>query len=272
MNVLTEEMLRAEQLDPGTERYRVPEGTFVTRAAEDYLRERGIILERGAADGTAGNGALNSAVPGSGTDAPHAWKSMTRKAFAAGGKARYIDLETGEALSEKPEDMTHLRENLLVPKTHRRIRFRGSLDGLQARILLLAKQAGEDGEPGLKEDLKEILRLVRNVLGAEVLDRPLPEHTMLGLTEEGLHRMSHNVKKTFGIDHPIPSEDMSFPALRLNELRTQVREAELSAADAFEEEGDPLKIIREMNRLSSAVYILFLRELTGYYREKHSTL
>ena len=44
---------------------------------------------------------------------------------------------------------------------------------------------------------------------------------------------------------------------RLNSLRTQVRQTELAAAQAFPEGRED--IIRGLNRLSSAVYILMLK-------------
>ena len=53
------------------------------------------------------------------------------------GKPVFVNLETGRECAEKPEEMTHLRGNLLVSKTHPRIAFRGQLDSLLAEILLL---------------------------------------------------------------------------------------------------------------------------------------
>ena len=48
------------------------------------------------------------------------------------GKPVFVNLETGRECAEKPEEMTHLRGNLLVSKTHPRIAFRGQLDSLLA--------------------------------------------------------------------------------------------------------------------------------------------
>ena len=44
---------------------------------------------------------------------------------------RYRLLDGG-FLEEKPEHMTHLHSDLLVPKTHPRILFRGKMDTLEA--------------------------------------------------------------------------------------------------------------------------------------------
>ena len=152
--------------------------------------------------------------------------------------------------------MTHLRGNLLVPKTHPRIALRGHLDGLQARVLLMQAKYKED--EALRAALDSVLCYLRAILGAEVKEERLGEILLFGLGHEELRRMSHNVKEYFGIEHPVPDPTMGEQALELNLLRTQVREAELSAANAFHE-GDTLGIIRHLNRLSSGIYILFCK-------------
>ena len=58
------------------------------------------------------------------------------------GKPVFVNLETGRECAEKPEEMTHLRGNLLVSKTHPRIAFRGQLDSLLAEILQLLLKVG----------------------------------------------------------------------------------------------------------------------------------
>lgn len=255
--------------------FRIPGGTFVTPTAKEYLRERGIALAEGAGTAdrtpenvkryTAGNAVRPdvkepSAV--SGSTGPYA--AMTRTPIDKNAKTPYVDHVTGEGLAEKPEDMTHLRGNRLVKKTHPRIAFRGKLDGLQAKILLLEAELPD--HPDLAADLEELLGFVQKLLGAEVRGVKTEELTLFGLSHKELREMSHNVKKHFGIEHPVPCASMGKPALMLNLLRTEVREAELSAAQAFEDEDDDLGIIEHLNRLSSGVYILFCRVLTGYYR------
>ena len=54
--------------------------------------------------------------------------------------------------------------------------------------------------------------------------------------------------------------------LRLNRCRCAAREAELSAAEAFtDREGIPTRedLLRAMNRLSSVLYLLMIREKAG---------
>jgi len=62
-------------------------------------------------------------------------------------------LLNGALLREKPEHMTHLNGDLLVLKTHPRIRFRGLLDTLEAELLWCAFHTEGD----LRKDLEQIL-------------------------------------------------------------------------------------------------------------------
>ena len=155
-----------------------------------------------------------------------------------------------------------------MPKTHPRIAFRGQLDSLQAEIICLQAEACDRKQEKLVTDLGDILYGVRCILGAEVKEEPLEPMKILGMTDKELRENSHNVKKYLGIDHPIPDYTMGRMAAELNRLRAKVREAELSAARAFmTAEGvvERPDIIRNLNRLSSGVYIVFCRWLAGYY-------
>ena len=53
--------------------------------------------------------------------------------------------------------------------------------------------------------------------------------------------------------------------VEINSLRAQAREAEIAAVRAVPERLD---ILRAMNRLSSAVYVIFCRQLSGWYETK----
>ncbi|MCB6608563.1 hypothetical protein V3C10_02235 [[Clostridium] symbiosum] len=243
MKVLTEADLRTEQISRADREYRVPQGTFVTPSAKEFLRDRGVELIFDCVN-------------------PSSHAAMTRTPIKKQGGRTYIDAATGEGYGEKPEDMTHLRGNLLVPKTHPRIELRGRIDGLQARVLLM--QAKNQDNRELCRELDSVLQYLREILGAEVKEEPLSEVRLFGLEHSEIRRMSHNVKEYFGIEHPIPDCTMGETALELNLLRTQVREAELSAANAFPQ-GDPLGIIEHLNRLSSGIYILFCRVVSGLH-------
>ena len=242
--ILTENDLRSHPPAPGARQYQVEEGTFVTESARSWLEKRDIqlvILPKGRMCG-----------------------GMSRTPLPDRGSRTYLDAATGLPLGrEKPEEMTHLRGNLLVKKTHPRIAFRGRIDSLEAAILEAQVLADRENAPHVRDGLGEVLEQVHLVLGAEVKDQPLEEVPILGMDQARLRQVSHNVKGAFGIDHPIPSWEMGELALRLNTLRTQVRETELAAAVAFEAPGETPRpdIIRALNRLSSAVYILFCKLL-----------
>ena len=130
-----------------------------------------------------------------------------------------------------------------------------------ARVLELQCRAAEEGREELLHQLGEVLQALRSVLAAEVKEEPVPPFTLFGLDSAGLRRVSHHVKEEIGIPHPIPDWTMGSLALGLNTLRTQVRETELIAAEAFMvgEECSRKDIIEALNRLSSGVYILFCR-------------
>lgn len=165
---------------------------------------------------------------------------------------RYVGLDGGW-YDEKPEHMTQLEGNTLVPKTHPRIAFRGKLDTLQAQVILLSLE-----EPGLKASLAEILEFLRRMLRCEVLGESFPFGTLFGLPEEQLRKISQLPQKYLGTPHFMPGPGDGAAIARLNVLRTQVREAELLAAAAFPASRED--ILRGLNRLSSAVYILMLKQ------------
>lgn len=187
----------------------------------------------------------------------------------AEGRPRYRLDGSQQELNHKPEAMTHLRGNVLVPKTDPRIAFRGKLDSLMAYILELQLLAEEKGETKVLQDLDDLLDFTRKLLAAEVKGEALPPLRLLGMTSEDVRDVSHHVKREFGINHPIPSYKMGAVCVGLNRLRTQVREVELAAALAFDSEGTCTRtdLVEGLNRLSSAVYIIFCRTLSGKARE-----
>ena len=171
---------------------------------------------------------------------------------AENAKITRFETEDGSFFEEKPEHMTQLSGNLLVPKNHPRIIFRGKLDSLEAALLLAAGELPEQAKA-----LTEILDCVRKILRCEVLEEPFVPEKLWGLTEEEQRVRSQNPKKYYGCPHFMPQATDSPAILRLNQLRTQIRETELAAAAAFGRERTD--ILRALNRLSSLVYILMLQ-------------
>lgn len=234
--IITETDLRSRCLPEGTQRFEAEAGVFITESARAYLEKRNIelVLLPAQSRETAGH--------------------------------TYVDAATGLPMSSKPEDMTHLRGNLLVPKTNLRIALRGKLDSLESEVLEAQAMAHCQGDTELRNNLGDVLEHLRYVLGAEVKEQLLEERPLFGLCQGELHRISHNVQSEFGMaTHPVPTWEMGALALRLNSIRAQVRETELAAVAAFSAEGEKPRpdLVRELNRLSSAVYILFCRLVAG---------
>ena len=87
---------------------------------------------------------------------------------ASTAKTKDYLMPNGATTTEKPEHMTHLRGNILVPKTNPIIAFRGAMDTLQAEILLAQLQVA----PSFQQKLEQILTLARNILRWEVMEEP----------------------------------------------------------------------------------------------------
>lgn len=164
----------------------------------------------------------------------------------------------GAIYENKPEHMTHLNGEILVPKTHPRIRFRGGIDTLESAILLC-----QNRYTALEQPLQQVLELARRLIRCDVLDEPVGDFALCGLTQEQQREQSHFPQKHFGIAHFMPDCRDTGMILELNKLRCLTRNAELLAVEAFaDQQGIPTRtdILQAMNRMSSMLYILMLRE------------
>lgn len=166
-------------------------------------------------------------------------------------------LLSGGYVKVKAEHLTHLQGNILVSKDHPRIVFRGEMDALQAEILLCQVEI-----PQVREELGEILALARQILRCDVLEEPLEEKKLCGLTQEELRSHSHRPQDYYGQPHFMPEWGDGMQILKLNRLRCSVRSAERKALEAFRDrEGKPMRtdILQALNRMSSMVYILMVK-------------
>lgn len=197
------------------------------------------------------------------TSAARDWLSRERIPIlpAEQAKPERYRLLSGGFTEEKPEHMTHLSGEVLVPKNHPRILFRGKMDTLESE-LLLCQLSCKDLSPALEE----ILALARTILRCEVLNEPLKESTLCGLSEEAQRRRSHFPQEYYGQPHFMPAVSDGEAVLRLNRARCAAREAELAAVSAFSDrEGNPTRpdILRSLNRMSSMLYILMIQQKAG---------
>ena len=87
----------------------------------------------------------------------------------------------GAELREKPEHMTHLDAQVLVPKDHPRIRFRGCVDSLEADLLLAQREAHDEGYRAICKDLGDALEFARQALRRDVLNEPMEPMRLGGL-------------------------------------------------------------------------------------------
>ena len=170
---------------------------------------------------------------------------------------RYRLLSGGYA-EEKPEHMTHLNGEVLVLKIHPRIRFRGKMDTLEAELILCQLV------PGAPEGaLGEILDLSRKILRCDVLEEPLRQDTLCGLTQAEQRERSHMPQDYYGQPHFMPQASDGSVIAGLNRARCFAREAELAAVEAFSDRDRNLireDIPKALNRMSSMLYLLMIQE------------
>ena len=183
------------------------------------------------------------------TSAARDYLSRERIEIRPGEQAKQdcFPLLTGGFLTEKPEHMTHLNGDFLVVKDHPRIIFRGKLDTLEAELILCQLV------PGAPEGaLGEILDLSRKILRCDVLEEPLRQDTLCGLTQDEQRGRSH-----------MPQASDGSVIAGLNRARCFAREAELAAVETFSDrEGNLLRedIPKALNRMSSMLYLLMIQE------------
>lgn len=202
--------------------YFLPKGDLLTSEARDYLSGGHIEIREGS-----------------------------------GEIAAYTRLDGG-ILEEKPENMTHLRGNVLVPKTHPRIVLRGKLDALEAELLLAQKHS----PPPYDRELGELLDYTRHLIRYEVMEEPVPEGQLLGMTSREQRERSHHPEKYYGQPHFMPAATDSEALLQVNRARCAARQAELAGVAAFtDRDGQVMRsdLMKGMNRLSSLLWIIMIR-------------
>lgn len=248
MKVLTEQMLRSEILNKDVSEYRVDSDVFITPSAKEYLASRKINIII--------NSNTNSKDSGSSTSKPKSYGIREIENIET-----YIDYETKKTLTTKPENYTHLYDNVLVEKSHPRIVLRGKLDSLLSLIIDIQYEFKERHEDKLLEYLNRFQKLIHTVLYSEVTGKALELDTIFGFTEKDIRNISHHPKEYFGCDHIFVNSSMPITVIKLNLIRTNVREVELAMYNALKNEREDL--IRLLNRMSSVVYILMLIAYTG---------
>ena len=160
-----------------------------------------------------------------------------------------------KSTGEKPEHMTHLNAETLVEKTHPRIRFRGMVDLLEGELLLTIGQC-----PGWEKPLGEVLELARKLIRWDVLEEPVEEFTLGGMSAEQLRRRSHRPQEYYEVAHFMPTAADPRALLLVNRLRALTRQTELAAVAAFPHRQD---MVRTLNRMSSYLYLVMIQMKKG---------
>ncbi len=173
-------------------------------------------------------------------------------------KPERFRLMSGGFVEQKGEHLTHLNGDVLVPKTHPRIAFRGAMDTLEAEMLLCQLVLGEPW----RKQVGEILEFARILLRCEVLGEPVKQERLCGLTAGEIRERSHRPQDFYGQAHFMPSVEDGEAILRLNRVRCAARHAELMAVAAFQDrEGNPTRVdlLQAMNRMSSMIWIMMIQ-------------
>ena len=176
-------------------------------------------------------------------------------------KPQRYRLLSGGYVEGKPEQMTHLNGDVLVPKTHPRIVFRGKMDTLESELILC-----QLADKSLENPVGEILGLARQIIRCDVLEEPLAWDTLCGLTESQQRTRSHFPQEYYGQPHFMPSFSDGMVIARLNRARCAAREAELASMDAFSDREGKLTrqdIPQALNRMSSMLYLLMIQKKAG---------
>ena len=194
----------------------------------------------------------------------------------------YLLLDSGEVVEEKPEAYTHLKGKSLVPKSHKRIKFRGQLDKLEALFIDSIIEIQCSGFRELVSDLTLIFEYTKKIMRAEVLEEELPFIDFKGWSDKDIREYSHYPDKYFGVKHVSPDPRYGKIVAKLNLLRVQIRELEITAVETFFRgeaslnEGNPNEdeskikgradIILALNRMSSLLYITMCQYMGGFYK------
>ena len=105
--MITEALLREQLRAETPETFYIPEGKILSPAAREYLQQRKIKISKDPPPAPA---------------VPEEPKTVVTEAPVQ-PVAKYVDEETGAFYTEKPEHMTHLYGNVLIPKAHPHIFF-----------------------------------------------------------------------------------------------------------------------------------------------------
>ena len=250
MNIVTESELRELWQNGRGQLPPFPPGTRFSAAAQDFLKSQRLEVRFEAA-GVGSPGPVQAD-----------WNKPGTFPVVLTGPMP-VCTECGQPLHAKPEHLTQLDAGHFAPKTHPRLILRGRVDSLNGLVMLTAAVARRFDLLDLARELDTLAAYCREIMSAEYNLRPAAPLSLLGKNADELHDISHWPEKHLGIPHLVPGPHDHEMLHWLNVLRTQSREVEVVALQAFPPDGlDPAgvgaSLAHALNRLSSAVYVLEL--------------
>lgn len=253
--VVTEAELRDQLRRPTVgARVVVPAGARLSPAAADFVREWSLVTVEGAPD----------ADPPASPDAAGAWDTAATFPLNLSGDVP-LCTGCGMPVTDKADALTQLNAHHYAPKTHPRIRLRGRIDSLHALVGLVQHLALRAGEDALARDLGTLAAYCRELTSAEYNERTVAELRLAEWDAEAIHRATHDPVGTLGVQHlTLAGVDAELQHW-LNVARTDCREIEILALEAFGSPHHPYgaSICHAFNRLSSVLYFLQLRLKAG---------
>lgn len=230
---------------------RIAPGARLSPAAADFVAQWALVVEE-APPGVVERDA------GAGNRRPE-WDVPSRFPVVSGEVP--LCTACGSPVHDKSDGQTQLNAAHYTAKTHPRIVLRGRMDSLHALVLMAQQQALSAGRTETAGSLATLAAYCRELLSAEYNERPVGEAAVDGLDLEEIRRATHDPKGVLGIDHLTIDGSASMLQQFLNVLRTQSREVEIVAFEAFPSPHHPYgaSICHALNRFSSIVYFLQLR-------------
>lgn len=281
MAVITESTIRAKFRQIEDQIYYIPKGDILTPSARQYLTDQKVtILKEGELSKSKAKVLEKELTKVSQENHETKEKEENPSPNMAVEPLSqketlypYIDYETGAHYMHKPEFMTQLKGNQLVVKNHKRILLRGKIDLLLSKVIVLMLDFKKEGNTQVSQELREIFNFVKAIQRAEILEEALPNLTFLGMDPATQKSVSHDPMKHYGTPHLFGIDENTHEvAIRLNELRAEARAIEIAGVDTFYSPRgiERVDLLTAFNRLSSCIYIMMLRAVSGVYDQQNS--
>lgn len=252
--IITEAELRDQLRTPTTgAQVVVPAGARLSPSAADFVKQWGLVTIEQATPMVAQQAAGNAE-----------WDKASVFPVDFSGEIPTCT-SCGMEVTTKASALTQLNAHHFASKTHPRIKLRGRMDSLHAKVLLIQRMSHEAGKESLVRDLGTVAAYCRELTSAEYHERPVAALQLQTWGIDDIHRATHDPKGVLGIDHlTIDETDVELQHW-LNLARTDAREIEIMALEAFPSPHHAYgeSICHALNRLSSIFYFLQLRLKAG---------